>query len=104
MRKIINIIVTVMILSVAAQAGKVNKWGTGGPTGNYFTMTNEILDPEICGAIPGAKPNEVINTEGSADNIFGATQNKYKIFWTSADALLESPSLTALYLCAKTTL
>jgi hypothetical protein len=85
--KLLKLTLASLVAATALYAKPIN-WGTGGPTGNYFSMSQEII--EICGE---GREDILINTGGSSDNIFGATQKKYKIFWSSADVLFDAARL-----------
>lgn len=58
--------------------------GTGGPTGNYFSMANDIV--RYCGSTIDAGL-EVVNSAGSVDNISGMSNKKYAIGIVQQDVL-----------------
>lgn len=85
--KLTKLLLTATLALTISEARPIN-WGTGGPTGNYYSMSQEIV--EECGT---GREDVLVNTGGSSDNIFGATQKKYKIFWSSADVLFDAARL-----------
>lgn len=85
MKKLITILTASAVMSTSAMAlSKTIPFGTGGPNGNYYSMSQDIVNEEVCGGIT-KKPIEIESTGGAADNVDGAMKNKYKLFWTSMD-------------------
>lgn len=79
------ILITAAIFSVASYAGTL-RMGTGGPTGNYFSMGNDISS--YCAAsLPEGVSLEVLNTKGSIDNLLGMSSKKYSAGWVQEDVL-----------------
>ena len=85
--KLTKLLLAATLVLTISEARPIN-WGTGSPTGNYFSMSKEII--QECGE---GREDVLINTGGSSDNIFGATQKKYAILWTSADVLFDAARL-----------
>lgn len=65
-------------------AATVN-FGTGGPTGNYFGMANDI--DRFCGNFPSGSNLNIHNTGGSITNIDGMISKKYNMIWVQEDVL-----------------
>ena len=74
------------LVATSAQAANL-KIGTGGPTGNYFGMTNDI--GRYCSPIMNEAGHslEVLNSKGSLANLLGMTQKTYSIGIVQEDAL-----------------
>lgn len=91
MKNLIKSLAIAAMLSAAACAPALAakttiSFGTGGPTGNYFWMANDIN--EFCGAeLPSGKTLDIINTGGSIDNVDGMVSKKYKVGWIQEDVL-----------------
>lgn len=83
MKKLIAIAAGIM-MSMTAQA-EIN-FGTGGLTGNYFGMANDI--DNYCGAdFPSGKGLNIQDTGGSIENLDGMTSKKYSLIWVQEDVL-----------------
>lgn len=85
--KLKSLIAATLFSAVAtvAQAGTIN-FGTGGPTGNYFGMANDIN--MFCGdGFPSGKTLNIHNTGGSIVNIDGMLAKKYNLIWVQEDVL-----------------
>lgn len=82
MKKII--LIGMMLVSTLTYAAKPIKLGTGGPTGNYFGMTNDIN--EYC-AGELDRPLEILNTGGSIENLLGMGNKKFSGGWVQEDVL-----------------
>lgn len=73
--------------SLTAFAGKDPRpirMGTGGPTGNYFGMANDVND--YCGDATGIGL-DIQNSKGSIDNLLGMGSKKYSAGWVQEDVL-----------------
>lgn len=87
------VFLTIMFIFFLANTvySKVYKWGTGGPTGNYFGMANDAIS--YCNADLGVdkkgNPNEieVVNSSGSEENLIGLTNKKFTISTVQEDVL-----------------
>jgi TRAP-type uncharacterized transport system substrate-binding protein len=83
MKKILLITFVTFIFSFQVSGKTVNA-GSGGPTGNYFGMMNDIKNycqEEIDDSL------NVINTGGSLDNLTGMTNKKYSLAPVQEDVL-----------------
>ncbi len=88
-KSIMKLIATVTLVlssvsSVTAYAA-TNNFGTGGPTGNYFGMANDVS--LFCDQFPSGKTMNVVNTGGSLENIDGMLAKKYNLGWVQEDVL-----------------
>lgn len=74
-------------LAVASlMAAKPVSIGTGGTTGNYYGMTNDIMSADYCGKMMlGAS---VVSTGGSVDNLLGMINKKYAMGVVQSDVLM----------------
>jgi len=84
MKKLL-LFIAVTIFSSMAIAAKPIKFGTGGPTGNYFSMANDI--DHYCSDQLVDRSLEILNTKGSIDNLRGMGSKKYSIGWVQEDVL-----------------
>lgn len=86
---IFAVLVTVAMIGSATAAEL--KMGTGGPTGNYFGMGNDIA--MYCGDVlePGRDGSStslsVLNSGGSVDNLMGMTSKEYSLGIVQQDVL-----------------
>jgi hypothetical protein len=69
-----------------AQGGKPIMSGSGGPNGNYFGMMNDINSEHYCKAAT-ARPIEVVNTDGSVENLLGMGSKKFTMGPVQEDVL-----------------
>jgi len=83
--KIILGVFLISALSASVGFGKTYKTGTGGPTGNYFGMTNDIIS--YCVEEDAADTIEAINTNGSLENCTGLTNKKFSMAIVQEDVL-----------------
>ncbi len=91
MKKNIIIITTMLIMFSSVVYGKTFKLGSGGPTGNYFSMSNDEVRycQESIGTDKQGNPNiiEVVNTSGSEENLMGLTNKKFAFAKVQEDVL-----------------
>ena len=85
--KVLKLLLITALTATTIFAAKPASIGTGSPTGNYFSMTNDVFSENYCGDI---MPNgvEIHNTDGSVDNLTGLTNKKYSIGIVQSDVLM----------------
>lgn len=77
----LGLVAALTVAVTGASAAKQTNFGTGGETGNYFDMANDIAT--YC---PNVKMN-IINTTGSVENLNGMTNKKFAMGWVQSDVL-----------------
>lgn len=70
-------------------AGKPVQVGTGGETGNYYSMSKDIFQNYCKDAAFTTDGADVVTTGGSVDNLVGMTQKKYSIGIVQSDVLMK---------------
>ena len=83
MKKLLITTFAIVAMAGSAMAGDL-KVGTGGPTGNYFGMANDIKS--YCEAELGSGL-EIINSGGSIDNLVGMGNKKFSAGLVQEDVL-----------------
>lgn len=71
-------------VSMVSIASTIN-FGTGGPTGNYFSMANDV--DAFCKDFPSGKSLNIQNTGGSISNVDGMLSKKFNLIWVQEDVL-----------------
>lgn len=81
-----KIVLAIMIATITIHAQRPINVGTGGETGNYFSMTKDVFE-NYCTESLGREVN-IQNTGGSVDNLVGMTQKKFAIGIVQSDVLM----------------
>ncbi|MEZ9523455.1 TAXI family TRAP transporter solute-binding subunit [Enterovibrio norvegicus] len=83
--KFTSVAVLAASLVTTSVAAKELVMGTGGPTGNYFGMGNDIS--EYCADDVTNYDLSIANSGGSVDNLLGITNKKYALGMVQEDVL-----------------
>lgn len=85
MKKLLAILVLASATALTPVTAKELRIGTGGATGNYFSMTKDIAS--YCADEVQDTELSILNTEGSAENLMGLGDKRYSVGWVQEDVL-----------------
>lgn len=85
MKKLILFLTLAVFICLSPLHAKNVNVGSGGPTGNYFGMMNDVSS--YCGEDIQPDTMNIINTGGSLDNLTGMTNKKYSMAPVQEDVL-----------------
>lgn len=73
--------------TIASASNTTLKAGTGGPTGNYFSMGTDINSYCSDSLVEPPATLEIIQTDGSITNLMGMGDKRFSIGWVQEDVL-----------------